>query len=248
MDRYTLLQRTEEDSDSANDDKEDESDEEKDDVEETEKDSDSDDGENEDDSDEEKDDAEEFSSKNRFEKRDKTSDIILVVEGRKLHVSKSLLMIHSPVFHAMFTGDFKEQNLKEIPLETKKYATMVNLLEQIYPGQGFELMTDNTLEDLLELADEYQVEHVFTNCKIYIEKQVEDLSNVPTTDKTLLYLKIVDQYDKYEQLHSLREQLVRRASRRPVSRLQKSRHYSSLPPTVLKDVFLRRLQKLEKRS
>ncbi|XP_025110424.1 uncharacterized protein LOC112573936 isoform X2 [Pomacea canaliculata] len=145
-------------------------------------------------------------------------------------------------------GDFKEQNLKEIPLETKKYATMVNLLEQIYPGQGFELMTDNTLEDLLELADEYQVEHVFTNCKIYIDKQVEDVSNVPTTDKTLLYLKIVEQYDKYEQLHSLREQLVRRASRRPVSRLQKSRHYSSLPPTVLKDVFLRRLQKLEKRS
>lgn len=141
MDRYTLLQRTEEDSDSANDDQEDESDEEKDDVEETEKDSDSDDGEKEYDSDEEKDDAEEFSSKNRFEKRDKTSDIILVVEGRKLHVSKSLLMIHSPVFHAMFTGDFKEQNLKEIPLETKKYATMVNLLEQIYPGQGFELMT-----------------------------------------------------------------------------------------------------------
>lgn len=79
-------------------------------------------------------------SKSQFEETNEVSDIALVVEGRELHVSKSVLMLHSPVFKTMFTADFKENNLKEIPLEERKYAVMVNLLDQSYLGEGTELI------------------------------------------------------------------------------------------------------------
>ncbi|XP_025110792.1 uncharacterized protein LOC112574125 [Pomacea canaliculata] len=137
----------------------------------------------------------------------------------------------------------RKKDLKEIPLETRNYDAMVNLLEQIYPGRGFELMKDNTIEDLLELADKYQVEQVFTNCKAYIEMMME---YQPPINKTLLYLKIVEQYGHCKQLHSLRERLVKSASLIPSNRIKRSRHYSSLPPTAQRDVFFRRLQELEK--
>lgn len=79
-------------------------------------------------------------SKRPFEADDKFSDLVLVVEGHKLHVSKTLLMIHSPVFETMFTADFKEKELGEIPLPEKKYSTMAALLEQIYPGNVVDLI------------------------------------------------------------------------------------------------------------
>lgn len=79
-------------------------------------------------------------SKRPFEANDKFSDLVLLVEGHKLYVSKTLLMIHSPVFERMFTADFKEKELREITLPEKKYSTMAALLEQIYPGTGVDLI------------------------------------------------------------------------------------------------------------
>lgn len=78
--------------------------------------------------------------KNKFEVRDEESDIVLVVDGKNLYASKSILAIRSPVFQAMFRHDFKEKHSKRITLETTKYDAMVNLLEQIYPGRGDELI------------------------------------------------------------------------------------------------------------
>lgn len=54
-------------------------------------------------------------SKSQFEETSEVSGIALLVEGREIQVSKSVLMLHSPVFKTMFTADFKENNLKEIP-------------------------------------------------------------------------------------------------------------------------------------
>lgn len=79
-------------------------------------------------------------SNEKFKERTTTSDITLVVEGQDLYVHKSVLAVHSPVFEKMFTTDFKEKHLPKIHLEEMKYTAMVNLLEQIYPGEGFKLM------------------------------------------------------------------------------------------------------------
>lgn len=73
---------------------------------------------------------------NQFEEKDQFSDVALVVEGRKLYVSKTYLMIHSPVFARMFT----EKDLVDIELPGKKYDEVLQLLKQVYPGDSMDFI------------------------------------------------------------------------------------------------------------
>ncbi|KAK3745868.1 hypothetical protein QZH41_013210 [Actinostola sp. cb2023] len=59
------------------------------------------------------------------------SDVVLIVEGQRLHVHKSTLSMSSPVFEAMFTSDFKEKTALEIPLPGKRADEVEVLLNLI---------------------------------------------------------------------------------------------------------------------
>ncbi|GMT30449.1 hypothetical protein PFISCL1PPCAC_21746, partial [Pristionchus fissidentatus] len=50
----------------------------------------------------------------------KISDVILVVDGKKLHVSRQILACDSSYFETLFYGDFKESNSREIVMEDIK--------------------------------------------------------------------------------------------------------------------------------
>lgn len=63
-----------------------------------------------------------------FSKPWKMSDLVLLVEERKLHVHKAILAISSPVFETMMSSNFKEKNAKEIPLPGKKVEEIEELL------------------------------------------------------------------------------------------------------------------------
>ena len=45
-----------------------------------------------------------------FTQSDAAADAVLVVEGKKLHVSRGLLAAHSPYFKSLFFSDFKKVN------------------------------------------------------------------------------------------------------------------------------------------
>lgn len=62
------------------------------------------------------------------------TDAILVVEDQKIHVNKAVLSQHSPVFNTMFNSNFKESTSKEIELEDKKAADVVEFLKCFYPN------------------------------------------------------------------------------------------------------------------
>lgn len=62
------------------------------------------------------------------------TDLTLVVEGQKIHVNKAVLSEHSPVFNIMFKSQFKESTAKEIVLEEKKAADVVEFLKCFYPN------------------------------------------------------------------------------------------------------------------
>lgn len=62
------------------------------------------------------------------------NDVILVVEGQKIHVNKAVLSEHSPVFNTMFNGEFKESTAKEIVLENKRAVGVVEFLKSFYPN------------------------------------------------------------------------------------------------------------------
>lgn len=63
------------------------------------------------------------------------SDVILVVEGFKLHAHKEVLTDKSPVFKRMFESDFKEKSQIEISLPGKKIKHFEEFLWTLYhPG------------------------------------------------------------------------------------------------------------------
>ncbi|XP_025111313.1 kelch-like protein 15 isoform X1 [Pomacea canaliculata] len=178
---------------------------------------------------------------NRFQTGDQHSDITLVVEGRKLHVHKTLLMLHSPVFERMLLADFKEKGSGEIQLPGKKYSAVFDFLEQIYPGDPIYSISGENIEDLLQLADEYDVEQVFTNCTNFIGMQLCSQCSGETisTDYILFYLGLVE---RFERLHSLRENMVHRASQIPVHEMEKSKYFLSVPATATRDALLLQLK------
>ena len=63
----------------------------------------------------------------------KFRDVVLVVEGEKLHVHRAVLAMCSPVFEKMFTSEFQEKEKKEISLPGKKANEVKELLQVIYP-------------------------------------------------------------------------------------------------------------------
>lgn len=65
------------------------------------------------------------------------TDLILVVEDRKIHVNKNVLCEHSPVFNTMFNSNFKESTAKEIVLQDKKATDVVEFLKCFYPKMKY---------------------------------------------------------------------------------------------------------------
>lgn len=73
---------------------------------------------------------------NRFQTSDPMSDLTLVVQDKKLFVHKTFLMVHSTVFYKVFMA---QKDLRVLPLTGKKYSLVVDLLQQIYPGDAVSL-------------------------------------------------------------------------------------------------------------
>lgn len=93
------------------------------------------------------------------------SDVVPVVEDKKLHVHRAVLALCSPVFEKMFTSEFQEKGKNEISNE------LIQLLQIIYPSVS-EKPTDQIKEEncrfLLQLADEYQMDAIVRRCEDYI--------------------------------------------------------------------------------
>ncbi|XP_046543348.1 BTB and MATH domain-containing protein 38-like [Haliotis rubra] len=138
------------------------------------------------------------------------TDVVLVVEGKKLHVSQALLCLASPAFLKMFEGDFK--NKTEVPIADKKYADFVEFLLCIHPSTCKPVQRE-TLDIVLPLADEYEVESLKQRCEQFVlnmfqlkDAQRSDPSNVEVVH--FLYLS-----DKYK-LNALLDACVIKAKYR----------------------------------
>lgn len=111
------------------------------------------------------------------------TDLTLVVEGQKIHVNKSVLSEHSPVFDTMFKSQFKESTAKEIPLEDKKAEDVVEFLSCFYPKMKHPVKAENVLQ-VLPIAHEYQSPLV-TNCEDFMIEMCKP-------DKTLTVNTLLD--------------------------------------------------------
>ncbi|GMT29628.1 hypothetical protein PFISCL1PPCAC_20925, partial [Pristionchus fissidentatus] len=55
-------------------------------------------------------------------------NVVLVVEGKKVHVGKQYLAMHSPIFQSMFYGEFVEKGKEEIELKDVSHEEFIELL------------------------------------------------------------------------------------------------------------------------
>ncbi|KAK7505032.1 hypothetical protein BaRGS_00003602 [Batillaria attramentaria] len=176
-----------------------------------------------------------------FATPDDMTDVIFVVEDRKLYFNKTILMMCSPVFKSMFTSSFKEKEAKEIPLPDKKYGDVVVFFEQIHPMFTQQPITDTTLAQILPLADEYQVKPVLQKCGQYLLAQIKGVSSSSlTTDKVLFYLWLCEKH-----LQEHRDTFLHLAARRKSRELQTSCNYELLPQTTMLELITTRCLKLD---
>ncbi len=68
-----------------------------------------------------------------FKKEWAYSDIVFMVEDKKVYASKMILSMWSPVFEAMFSDNFKEKNAKEINLPGKIFEDVVEMMDVLHP-------------------------------------------------------------------------------------------------------------------
>ncbi|CAF0957679.1 unnamed protein product [Didymodactylos carnosus] len=112
-----------------------------------------------------------------FTKSNTSADLILVVEDVKFRCHRLLLSLISPVFTRMFDGQFKEHEEQEIILNGKKSSSILELLTYIYP-QFYNSVNSTNIEDFLQLADEYMIDHIKQPCHEYLDKELKQYKYV----------------------------------------------------------------------
>lgn len=120
------------------------------------------------------------------------TDLILVVEGRKINVNKNVLSEHSPVFNTMLNSNFKESTAKEIVLEDKKATDVVEFLKCFYPNMNHPITEQNVLQ-VLPLAHEYQSPLV-EDCENFMIRMCRPETGL-TVNTLLDYILAGDKYD-----------------------------------------------------
>ena len=113
------------------------------------------------------------------------SDVVLLVEGQKIHVHRLMLSMCSPVFSRMFSAEFKEKDAEEIPLPGKKAAEIREMLLVSYPS-FCKRVTDNNLDFLLPLAREYQMTALTQKCEDYLLWGKEKKNEISSIMETLI--------------------------------------------------------------
>lgn len=134
--------------------------------------------------------------KNFFEflENDKFSDVLLVVGKKKIPAHRILLVNKSPVFKSIFNNDVKESQEHKVVMKGIKPKVIEELLHFIYDESTFEIQNEDIAENLLTIADKYEVAGLVEECEKYFINQlsmtnVVRLLNLANTHKALSTLK-----------------------------------------------------------
>ena len=190
-----------------------------------------------------------------FSKPWKMSDLVLSVEGRKLHVHKAILAIASPVFEAMLSSNFKEKNAKEIPLPGKKGQEIEDMLRAIYPDCEHTITRQNC-RSLLELSSEYQLARLKKRCEKFILDTYRPRMTTTRSRPESAVKKLREealQFVVMSQQHQLSEEVVQRCIATFVSQqthwesLKTNPFFSQLEPQNSQRIMEERVRFLENR-
>lgn len=107
------------------------------------------------------------------------SDVVFIVEGKRIGARKAILGILSEKFRAMFTSGMLESRAKEIEITDVSYSVFYSILEYLYTGrvqfgggtEGQPVSTDFLCE-VLFAADRYILEPVKTGAEAALRQRI----------------------------------------------------------------------------
>ncbi|XP_021343465.1 BTB and MATH domain-containing protein 38-like [Mizuhopecten yessoensis] len=143
------------------------------------------------------------------------NDVVLVIEDEHLHVNRALLESASPVFAALLKKEWQKEECsidtkQELKFPGKTYDDMVTFLKCLLPNFP-DKVTDETLDTVLPLADEYRTEKLITECVEVIRQRVESVSEADVyipPSRIVTYLLWIEKYN----FQTLKELVVKLAS------------------------------------
>uniref|UniRef100_A0A0N5BTM0 BTB domain-containing protein n=1 Tax=Strongyloides papillosus TaxID=174720 RepID=A0A0N5BTM0_STREA len=94
------------------------------------------------------------------------ADCEIICNGEVLKVHKFMLIAYSPVFRAMFEHkETKEAEENTIKIVDAELPTLQMMIDYIYTGTIPELLNDDQIVDLLQLADKYDIQPLNHLCQ-----------------------------------------------------------------------------------
>ncbi|EFP13005.1 hypothetical protein CRE_06893 [Caenorhabditis remanei] len=182
---------------------------------------------------------EELSYEEMFEASDK-NDAVLVIGDKKLHVNKSVsivtregleqfLSLHSDFFSALFSSNFKEGQMDEVPIKDIFFKDFGLLMSTIYPKNVFP--NDSTAEKLLELADRF----IMPSVTRQVENHLVTVSQIG--NETLMWMA-----DKYGMKMLMEKTISQMDSAEKAKKLKMSNEYGELSNETKARLFERLVQ------
>ena len=174
----------------------------------------------------------------------KLSDVVLEVEGEKLHVHRAVLALCSPVFEKMFTSKFQEREKKEIPLPYKKAKEVKELLQIIYPTverKPPDEIKEENCHYLLILAQEYQMEAISQRCEDFIVKIMKESFSARKNPDIIAELVFAQTYN----LKNLKQASIELAQSLTLQELKKQKGYDEIDPENLQEIMERMITRLQ---
>ncbi|XP_065346493.1 RCC1 and BTB domain-containing protein 2-like [Cloeon dipterum] len=157
-----------------------------------------------------------------------TADVVFVVEGKKIHAHKAILIMQCAVFKTMFQGDWKESHEREQIIEHHSYDVFFAFLKYFYTNE-VDLQPELALE-LFALAHFYQMTDLQKECLKIIKRglTVENAASI---------------YDKAIQLAAEElEEFVFNFCMKHTNAVVKSDGFKLLKDNVVRDFVLRAAQ------
>lgn len=174
----------------------------------------------------------------------KLSDVVLVIEGEKLHVHRAVLALCSPVFEKMFTSEFQEKEKKEIPLPDKKANEVKELLQVIYPTverKPPDEIKEENCRYLLRLSQEYQMEAITQRCEDFIVKIMKESFSAEKDPDIIAELVFAQTYN----LKKLKQASIELAQSLTLPELKKQKGYDEISPQNLQEIMERMITRLQ---
>lgn len=149
--------------------------------------------------------AKPYDKPNVFFSKDAIRNFPVIVEKRKVYISREVLAMFSPVFKTMFYGSFKESKCESVKL-SESLDEFIIFLECLFANPTRKRITDKNVGVALKFADKYDVEDMKQRCIEYFDNRLGDIKPY-TYQADIEILDILSIADKYR-LQNIIEQCI----------------------------------------